>query len=78
MDKLKVVDPNTFNCVCANRHYLDAIQDTCKPCRYDCMSCNSADQCLTCDNSLMQTKRRLTPAGKCLCPSVGFYDDKKA
>lgn len=78
MDKLKVVDPNTFGCVCANRHYLDASIDTCKPCRYDCMSCSGPDQCLTCDNSLMQTKRKLSSEGKCECPLVGYYDDSAA
>lgn len=78
MDKLKVVDPVTSSCVCASRHFLDSAQDTCKPCRYDCMTCSSADQCLTCDNNLMQTKRKLSSAGKCDCPATGFYDDKIA
>lgn len=42
------------------------------------MTCSSSTQCLTCDNSLMQTKRRLTAGEKCECPAVGFYDDKAA
>lgn len=76
MDKLKVVDVNTGDCVCARRHFLDASQDTCKPCSYDCMTCSQIDKCLTCDNSLLQTKRKLNNIGRCDCPSVGYYDDK--
>lgn len=78
MDKLKVIDPLSSQCVCANRHYLDTVEDTCKPCRYDCMSCDSSSRCLTCDNSLLQTKRKLSSIGRCECPVVGFYDDLNA
>lgn len=78
IDKLKVIDPQSNLCVCAKRHYLDIAADTCKPCRYDCMTCNGPDACLTCDNALLQTKRKLNNSGKCICPSTGFYDDKNA
>lgn len=65
IDKLKIIDPVSSTCVCASRHFLDSTQDTCKPCRYDCMSCDSGSRCLTCDNSLLQTKRKLSSNGKC-------------
>ena len=65
MDKLKVVDSDTNTCVCAKRHFLNSSQDLCKPCSYDCMTCSSADRCLTCDNALLQTKRKLSSLGKC-------------
>jgi hypothetical protein len=42
------------------------------------MTCTNSDKCLSCDNSLMQTKRKLNNAGRCLCPSTGFYDDINA
>lgn len=40
------------------------------------MTCDSADKCLTCDNSLLQTKRKLSSTGRCECPVQGYYDDK--
>jgi hypothetical protein len=40
------------------------------------MSCDRTNRCLTCDNSLMQTKRILNIDGACQCPSLGYYDDK--
>lgn len=78
MQKLKIVDTNTGDCVCAKRHYLDLVQDLCKPCNYDCMTCSLPDKCLTCDNNLLQTKRRLNSLGRCECPMYGFYDDKNS
>ena len=75
IDRLKVVDMSTGNCVCAKRHYLDISQDMCQPCRYDCMTCSQAERCQTCDNEMLQTKRRLNANGRCECPSTGFYDD---
>ena len=39
IDKLKVVDTQSGNCVCAKRHYLDISADSCQPCNYDCMTC---------------------------------------
>lgn len=78
IDKLKVVDPDTGLCSCAKRYYLDSAADTCRPCSYDCMTCSSGDKCLTCDNSLQQSKRKLNSAGRCECPLTGYYDDKSA
>lgn len=65
VQKLKVVDVDTGNCVCAKRHFLDSNVDSCKPCSYDCMTCTTVNRCLTCDNSLLQTKRRLNSASRC-------------
>ena len=42
------------------------------------MTCTDSDKCLSCDNSLMHTKRKLNNLGRCLCPSTGFYDDVNA
>lgn len=78
IEQLKVVDPNTGTCVCAARHYLDLGRNTCLPCSYDCMTCNQKDVCLTCDNSLLQTKRRISSNGRCDCPAIGYYDNKAA
>lgn len=75
---MKIVDPSTDDCICAKRHYLDNQQDLCKPCSYDCMTCNQNNKCLTCDNNLLQTKRKLNLMGRCECPSVGFYDNNEA
>lgn len=75
IDKLKVVDYQSGQCVCAKRHYLDSLADSCLPCGYDCMTCEKG-RCLTCDNSLLQTKRILSPEGRCKCPVIGYYDDK--
>lgn len=71
-----MVDLNTQSCVCAKRHYLDEREDVCRPCSYDCMTCDSFNRCLTCDNNLFQTKRKISEMGRCLCPLIGFYDDK--
>lgn len=76
IDKIKVVDVQTGKCVCAKRHYLESNSDSCKPCSYDCMTCDSSYRCLTCDNSLLQTRRTLGYDGKCKCPIIGYYDDK--
>lgn len=78
IDSLKVIDPKNSTCICANRHYLDQSSDTCKPCRYDCMTCSNFDQCLVCDNDLLQTKRKLQSNGKCECPLISYYDDKSS
>lgn len=78
VQKLKVVDPSTGNCVCARRHYWNQTEDTCKPCSYDCMTCSQENQCLSCDNPLMQTGRKINAQGRCSCPPTGFYDDKAA
>lgn len=78
IDKLKVVDTQSGQCVCAKRHFLDKSVDTCKPCNYDCMTCDSSTRCLTCDNNMLQTKRVLAIDGRCKCPSIGYYDDKNA
>lgn len=78
IEQLKVVDPSSGNCVCAARHYLDTVKNICQPCGYDCMTCSQADKCLTCDNSMLQTKRKLTNTGRCECPAVGYYDNKAA
>ena len=42
------------------------------------MTCSQSNRCLTCDNNLLQTKRKLGPNGKCVCPPTGFYDDRNA
>jgi hypothetical protein len=65
IDQLKVIDPQTNLCVCAKKHYFDVIVNSCLPCRYDCMSCDRNNKCLTCDNSLLQTKRVFTSDGFC-------------
>lgn len=78
VEKIKVVDIDTGLCVCAKRYFLDSAADICRPCSYDCMTCNSAEKCLTCDNSLMQSKRKLNSSNNCECPSVGYYDDRSA
>lgn len=59
VEELKVVDPDFGTCVCAKRHFLVQTSNMCQACRYDCFSCNRADTCLTCDNSFLQTKRKL-------------------
>lgn len=76
IDKIKVVDVQSGKCVCARRHYLEISSDSCKPCSYDCMTCDNSYRCLTCDNNLLQTKRVMASDGRCRCPAVGFYDDK--
>lgn len=40
------------------------------------MTCDRVDRCLTCDNTLLQTKRKIGMDGKCACPLIGYYDDK--
>lgn len=65
IDKIKVVDVNSGMCVCAKRYFLDSPADACKPCRYDCMTCTTSNKCLTCDNNLLQTKRKLNSNGVC-------------
>ncbi len=78
IQKLKVIDPISFTCVCAIRYYLNTSGDNCLPCSYDCMTCNTGNKCLTCDNALLQTNRKLNNNGKCICPAVGYYDDVNA
>lgn len=75
MNDLKVVDPNTHECVCAKRYFLNITNGKCFPCPYDCMTCSQADKCDTCDNNLFQTKRTKNYRGRCVCPSSGFYDN---
>lgn len=65
VEKIKVVDTISGLCVCAKRYFLDSAADTCRACSYDCMTCNGVDKCLTCDNTMLQTKRKLTSAGRC-------------
>jgi len=57
---------------------LESGSDSCKPCSYDCMTCDTSFRCLTCDNSFLQTKRTLGNDGRCKCPSYGYFDDKIA
>lgn len=73
-----MIDSETGQCVCAKRHFFAIALDTCKPCRYDCLTCDSAERCLTCDNSFLTTKRKLSNIGKCECPVIGYYDDSSA
>lgn len=70
-----MVDPFTRECVCATRHYLNHLTDICEPCSYDCFTCSIGTRCLTCDNDNMETRRVINDQGKCVCPSVGYYDN---
>ncbi len=42
------------------------------------MTCDSFDRCLTCDNNLFQTKRKMNEVNRCSCPPIGYFDDRKS
>ncbi|CAD8066053.1 unnamed protein product [Paramecium sonneborni] len=55
---------------CAINQYLDS-EYSCQPCKWNCQTCEDADQCLTCP---INVNRYDDPINKCPCQN-GYYDN---
>jgi proprotein convertase subtilisin/kexin type 5 len=59
---------------CQDRYFPSTMTHTCRPCPYDCLTCDSAGLCLTCASSDFRVFNNDT--SRC-APMLGYYDIKQ-
>ena len=62
---------NCVNTVCPEGQYFNSEQEFCAHCNFGCAKCNSANQCLACNQTMGTT---FNSQGECRCPNGSFLN----